>query len=65
MPRPVRRVGAGPDKLLLPRESPLVRSAVAAVAHDAGWVYPALLALLEGRDFPARARRRWRLESWT
>ncbi|MFV8750559.1 hypothetical protein ACNOYE_08395 [Nannocystaceae bacterium ST9] len=61
---PVRRRGAGPDKLLLPRGSLRVRAAVRTVAHDAGWVYPALLALLDGRDFPDRARRRWRLDSW-
>jgi hypothetical protein len=58
---PVRRVGATPDKLLLPRESEQVRAAVRAVASDPGWVYPALLALLDGRDFPERARRRWSL----
>jgi hypothetical protein len=34
---------------------------VRAVASDPGWVYPALLALLDGRDFPERARRRWSL----
>ncbi len=60
----VRRRGAGPDKLLLPRASPTVRAAVRSVARDPGWVYPALLALLDGRDFPYRARRRWRLDSW-
>ncbi|PRP91874.1 hypothetical protein ENSA5_52160 [Enhygromyxa salina] len=56
---PVRRHGPGPDKLLLPRDSERVRDAVRAVARDAAWVYPALLALLDGRDFPQRARRRW------
>jgi hypothetical protein len=61
---PVRRRGAGADKLLLPRGSASVRAAVRTVAHDPGWVYPALLALLDGRDFPDRARRRWRLDSW-
>lgn len=55
---PVRRL-RGPDKLLLPRESDRVRAAVRAVGHDAAWVYPALLALLDGREFPDRARRRW------
>ncbi len=58
---PVRRLGAGPYKLLLPRESAQVKSAVVAVAQDSTWVYPALLALLDGRDFPDRARRRWSL----
>lgn len=61
---PVRRKGSGPDKLLLPRGSAKVRGAVRALAHDPGWVYPALLALLEGREFPERARRRWRIDSW-
>ena len=58
---PVRRIGAGPHKLLLPRESARVRSAVIAVGRDPTWVYPALLALLDGRDFPERARKRWKL----
>jgi hypothetical protein len=58
---PVRRFGAGPrpTKLLLPRGSDRVKAAVVAVADDPSWVYPALLSLLGGRDFPARARRRW------
>lgn len=62
---PVRRIGSGPDKLLLPRGSQTVRAAVRSVAKDPSWVYPALLALLDGRDFPDRARRRWRLDSWS
>jgi len=57
---PVRRIGAGPHKLLLPRQSARVKSAVVAVSQDPTWVYPALLALLDGRDFPERARRRWK-----
>ncbi len=61
---PVRRFGRGPDRLRLPRESSLVRAAVVAVRRDPSWVYPTLLALLGGRDFPERARRRWRFESW-
>ena len=55
---PVRRL-RGPDKLMLPRESDRVRAAVVAVGHDTAWVYPALLALLDGHEFPERARRRW------
>lgn len=55
---PVRRLRA-PDKLLLPRESDRVRAAVRVVGHDSAWVYPALLALLDGHEFPERARRRW------
>jgi len=58
---PIRRLGAGPDKLLLPRESDEVRAAVVMVSRDPAWIYPALLALLDGRDFPGRARRRWSL----
>jgi hypothetical protein len=60
---PVRRssVKATPDRLLLPRDSQQVRAAVRAVARDRAWVYPALLALLDGRTFPERARRRWKL----
>lgn len=57
---PVRRIGAGPHKLLLPRQSARVKSAVVAVSQDPSWVYPALLALLDGRDFPERARKRWK-----
>ena len=56
---PVRRLGAGPDKLLLPRESDEVRAAVISVSRDPAWIYPAMLALLDGREFPERARRRW------
>lgn len=56
---PVRRLGPGPQKLLLPRDSARVKAAVIAVAQDSSWVYPALLALLDGRNFPERARRRW------
>jgi hypothetical protein len=55
---PVRRLRT-PDKLLLPRECHRVRAAVRVVGHDAAWVYPALLALLDGHEFPERARRRW------
>jgi hypothetical protein len=55
---PVRRLRA-PDKLLLARECDRVRAAVRVVGHDAAWVYPALLALLDGHEFPERARRRW------
>jgi hypothetical protein len=55
---PVRRLRA-PDKLLLPREDDHVRAAVRAVGHDPAWVYPALLTLLDGHEFPERARRRW------
>lgn len=55
---PARRL-RNPDKLLLPRASAQVRAAVRAVGSDPAWVYPALLALLDGHEFPERARRRW------
>jgi hypothetical protein len=55
---PIRRRG---HHLLLPRGSAKVGSAVIAVAADPAWVYPALLALLEGQEFPERARRGFRL----
>lgn len=57
---PVRRLGSGPHKLLLPRDSARIKSAIKAVTSDPTWVYPALLALLDGHDFPERARRRWK-----
>jgi hypothetical protein len=55
---PIRRLRV-PDKLSLPRECDRVRAAVRVVGHDSAWVYPALLALLDGHEFPERARRRW------
>ncbi|EDM80225.1 hypothetical protein PPSIR1_36282 [Plesiocystis pacifica SIR-1] len=61
---PVRRIGRGPAKLLLPRQSEQVQAAVSAVAQEPGWVYAALLAFLDGDAFPDRARRRWRFETW-
>ncbi|MCA9697247.1 MAG: hypothetical protein KC431_06965 [Myxococcales bacterium] len=61
---PVRRMQGARGKLLLPRGSRQVAHAVVAVSRDPGWVYPSLLALLDGREFPLRARRRWRFESW-
>jgi hypothetical protein len=54
---PIRRRG---QHLLLPRGSAKVGAAVIAVATDPVWVYPALLALLEGQEFPERARRGFR-----
>ncbi len=57
---PVRRAGGGLGELLLPRDNPTVRAAVAAVNRDAAWVYPATLALFEGKSMPpSRARSRW------
>lgn len=57
--------GGGPirtsdGQLLLPRSNPTVRAAVRAVHHDPKWLYPAALALLDGRGLPSsKARARW------
>lgn len=54
----VRRAGDG--KLLLPRDNAEVRACVRAVERDAAWLYPAMVALYEGRALSgAGARRRW------
>jgi hypothetical protein len=50
----------GDGRLLLPRAHPTVEAAVQAVAHDPSWLYPALVALLGGRELPAEAVR----EAW-
>ncbi|MCA9708415.1 MAG: hypothetical protein KDK70_21375 [Myxococcales bacterium] len=55
-----RRTADSPPQLLLPRRDPLVRACVQAVARDPAWVYPAWLAVLDGRALPPRsARQRW------
>ena len=54
---PIRRTGGASPRLLLPRDNPTVRAAVAAVARESAWIYPAALALLEGRDLPSAATR--------
>jgi hypothetical protein len=55
-----RRSADSPPKLLLPRDNPTVRACVEAVARDPAWVYPAWLAVLDGRALPPRsARQRW------
>lgn len=55
-----RRTAESPPRLLLPRDSPTVRACVQAVARDPAWVYPAWLAVLDGRALPPRsARQRW------
>jgi hypothetical protein len=54
----------GPHRLVLPRDNPEVQAAIRMVASDPAWVYPAVLALLDGREFPDRARRRWGFEAW-
>ncbi|MEM6291158.1 MAG: hypothetical protein AAGA54_07825 [Myxococcota bacterium] len=58
---PIRTSGRAADLLLLPRKNPTVAAAVAAVATDPAWSYPALLALLGGRALPTSASRTtWR-----
>lgn len=55
-----RRTADSPPQLLLPRDNPTVRACVQAVARDPAWVYPAWLAVLDGRALPPRsARQRW------
>lgn len=55
-----RRTADSPPRLLLPRENPTVRACIAAVMRDPAWVYPAWLAVLDGRSLPPRsARQRW------
>ncbi len=55
-----RRTADSPPQLLLPRDNPTVRACVRAVARDPAWVYPAWLAVLDGRALPPRsARQRW------
>lgn len=53
---PIRR-NAGARELLLPRDNPAVLAAMRAVTHDPAWIYPATLALLEGRSLPAAGTR--------
>ncbi len=58
---PARIGGRGRDTLLLPRHNASVRAAVAAVALDPSWAYPAALALLRGHGLPSLAgRNEWR-----
>jgi hypothetical protein len=55
-----RRSADSPPRLLLPRHNPTVRACVQAVARDPAWVYPAWLAVLDGRALaPRSARQRW------
>lgn len=55
-----RRSADAPPQLLLPRDNPTVKACVQAVARDPAWVYPAWLAVLDGRALPPRsARQRW------
>ena len=55
-----QRTADSPPQLLLPRNNPTVRACVQAVARDPAWIYPAWLAVLDGRALPPRsARQRW------
>lgn len=55
-----RQTADSPPQLLLPRDNPTVRACVQAVARDPAWVYPAWLAVLDGRALPPHsARQRW------
>lgn len=57
---PVRRSRGPEPSLMLPRGNPTVQAAVAVVAADPSWAYPAAVALLDGRSLPsAMSRRRW------
>lgn len=50
----------GDGCLVLPRDNAVVRASVRAVARDPSWLYPALTALLDGRQLPGpEARREW------
>ncbi len=61
---PVRTGGTEHNTLLLPRRNEAVRAAMAAVASDPSWAYPAALALLQGEGLPAlRGRNAWR-DAW-
>jgi hypothetical protein len=56
----VRRIGR-PASLLLPRDNPTVAAGVRALEHDARWIYPVWLALLDGQGLPPRpVRAEWR-----
>jgi hypothetical protein len=62
--------GTGPvrssaRRLVLPRGSTAVEACVQVVSRDPSWAYPALLALLDGRDYPKRARRNWTVTAWS
>ena len=54
---PIRRTGGASSTLLLPVQNELVAAAIVAVNQDPKWVYPAALALLEGRGLPTVAAR--------
>ncbi len=50
----------GEDRLLLPRDNATVAACVRAVERDAAWLYPAAVALTDGRELPGlEMRRQW------
>jgi hypothetical protein len=56
---PIRRLGKG-ARWVLPRANPTVTACVRAWSLDGAWIYPAALAVLEGRDVPtSEARSAW------
>jgi hypothetical protein len=57
---PIRTLGGPRPRLLLPRDNPVVRSAVAAHARAPGWLYPVALTVLDGRCLPPPSLR----EQW-
>ncbi len=51
---------AGDGRLVLPRDNTVVRASVRAVVRDPSWLYPAVVALLAGRQLPGpEVRRGW------
>lgn len=61
-----RRTRVRGGRLLLPRGSPEVRSAVAVLRRRGpAWLYPAAIALLGGRDVPPVGVRTTWLREWT
>lgn len=56
---PIRRLGKGPS-WLLPRANRVVLACLRAWSEEPSWIYPAALAVLDGRDMPApEARSAW------
>lgn len=48
---PIRRLGRTP-RWLLPRENPTVVASVRAWSADPAWIYPAAIAILDGKGLP-------------
>lgn len=57
---PIRLTRGSQRTLTLPRANPVVLAAIRAINTDPTWVYPAAVALLEGKASPpASSRARW------